>query len=56
MSTAVILFLIVIAVLAGTTVTLLTSANKGLPSAEVLERAKRRARELEAREKADGNE
>ncbi len=53
MSTAVILLLIVIAILAGTTVTLLTSAKKGMPSPDVLKRASRRARELEEREKAD---
>jgi hypothetical protein len=53
MSTALIVFLIVIAVLAGITVTLKTSANKGMPSADVLHRAAERSRELDAKEKAE---
>ncbi len=56
MSTAVILFLIVIAVLAGVTVKLRTSAHQGMPPQDVLKRAARRSREIEAREQADGNE
>ncbi len=56
MSTAVILFLIVIAVLAGVTVTLRTSAQQGMPSEDVLKRAAGRSREMEAREQADGDE
>jgi hypothetical protein len=53
MSVAIILLLIVIAVVAGILVTLRTTAKSGLPSKDVLDRAAQRARELEAREKAD---
>ncbi len=53
MSTALIVALIVIAILAGTVFTLRKTARMGMPSADVLERATRRSKELEAREKAD---
>lgn len=53
MSTAIIVALIVIAVVAGITVTLRTTAKSGMPSKDVLERATQRSRELEARDKAD---
>jgi hypothetical protein len=52
MPVSVVIGLIVIAV-AGTVVSLRTTARTGMPSKEVLERAAQRARELEAREKAD---
>ena len=52
MSTALIIALIVIAVIAGTIFTLKTTTRMGMPPKEVLDRAARRARELEAREKA----
>lgn len=51
MSTAIVVLLIVIAVLAGTVISLRTTARSGMPSKEVLDRATKRSRELEAREK-----
>jgi hypothetical protein len=53
MSTALVILLIVIAVVAGTVITLRTTARSGMPSKEVLDRATRRSRELDAREKAE---
>jgi hypothetical protein len=53
MSTALIIALIVIAIVAGTVLTLLRTARTGMPSKEVLERVARRSREIEARERAD---
>ena len=53
MRAAVILIVIVLAVIVGTLVTFRRSANTGMPSREVLERATRRARELEAQEKKE---
>jgi hypothetical protein len=55
MSTALIVALIVvIAILAGTVVTVRKTARMGMPSADVLERATQRSKEIEAHEKADG--
>ena len=45
--------LIVVAVVAGTVVSLRTTAKSGMPSKEVLDRAAQRSRELDAREKAE---
>ena len=53
MSTAIVILLIVIALVAGTVVSLRTTAKRGMPSKEVLDRATQRSRELEAREKAE---
>ena len=53
MSTAIVVLLIVIAVLAGTVISLRTTARSGMPSKEVLDRATQRSRELDAREKAE---
>ncbi len=53
MSTALVILLIVIALVAGTVVSLRTTAKSGMPSKEVLDRATQRSRELEAREKAE---
>jgi hypothetical protein len=53
MSTAVVVILVVMAVLAGITLGIRTSARKGMPSKEVLQRANQRSRELEAAEKAE---
>lgn len=55
MSTAavVIIIVVVIALIVGTVVSLRSSAKTGMPSKDVLERATRHARELEAREKED---
>jgi len=53
MPTAVIVGLIVVAIVAGTAISLRTTARTGMPSKEVLDRAAQRARELEAREKAE---
>jgi uncharacterized membrane protein affecting hemolysin expression len=49
---ALIVILIVLGLLTGLLLTLRRTANMGTPSREVLERARRRARELDAREKA----
>ena len=51
MPTALIVALIVIAVIAGTVFTLRRTAHLGMPPKETLERASKRARELEARER-----
>lgn len=56
MPTAIVVFLIVLALVAGITVTLRTRANQGIPPKEVLERARRRNEELEALEKKTGDE
>lgn len=51
MSTAIIVTVVVIAVIAGGVLTLLKSTRTGMPSRDVLDRAARRARELEARDR-----
>jgi hypothetical protein len=53
MSAAVVIGLIVIAIVAGTAISLRSTARTGMPSKEVLDRAKQRSRELEAAEKAE---
>jgi hypothetical protein len=53
MSPAIIIGLIVVAVVGTTIVSLRTTARTGMPSKEVLDRATRRAQELEADEKAE---
>jgi hypothetical protein len=53
MSTALVVFLIVIAILAGTIVTLKTTARQGLPSKDVMYRASQRTREQDARDEAE---
>jgi hypothetical protein len=49
----VVLIVILVALILGTMMTLRSSARTGMPSGEVLERAKRRARELDSSEKDD---
>ena len=51
MSTAIIVSVVVIAVIAGGVLSLLRSTRTGMPSRDVLDRATRRARELEAHDK-----
>jgi hypothetical protein len=53
MSTAIVVILIVIAIVAGTILTLRTTTRQGMPSSDVLERAKQRSREQAARDDAD---
>lgn len=53
MSTALVIILIVVAILAGTIVTLKTTARQGLPSKEVMERARQRTRDQDARDEAE---
>ena len=53
MTTAIVVFVIVIAFVVGTLFTLRTRAKTGMPSKDVLERATRRARELEEQEKSE---
>lgn len=50
---AVIVFVIVLALVAGTILSLRQSAQTGMPSKDVLKRATERARELEAQERAE---
>ena len=50
-----IIIVVVVVVLAGTLLSLLSSTRTGMPSKDVLERAKRRERELDSREKEQGN-
>lgn len=49
------LLIVIVAIIVGTIMTLRSSAKTGMPSGDVLDRASRRARELEAREKDDGS-
>jgi|KBSSwiStaDraftv2_1062776.scaffolds.fasta_scaffold05685_3 hypothetical protein len=53
MPTAVVIALVVVAIVAGTAISLRTTARTGMPSKEVLDRAAQRSRELDAREKAE---
>ena len=53
MSTALIVILIVVAIVAGTIVTLRTTAKQGMPSKDVLERAAQRSREQDARDETE---
>jgi hypothetical protein len=53
MTTAIVVFVIVIAFVAGTLFTLRTRAGNGMPPKDVLDRATRRARELDAQDEAD---
>ena len=55
MVTAIVLIVVLVVLIVGTMMTLRTNAKTGMPSKDVLERATRRARELEAREKDDGS-
>jgi hypothetical protein len=55
MITAIIIIVVVTAILAGTIMSLRGSARTGMPSEDVLKRATRRARELEAKEKAEND-
>jgi hypothetical protein len=51
MLTAIIVTVVVVAFIAGTALSLRKSARTGMPSKDVLERATRRARELEEQDK-----
>jgi hypothetical protein len=51
MSTVIIVSVVVMAVIAGGVLSLLRSTRTGMPSRDVLDRAARRARELEAHDK-----
>ena len=53
MSTALVVFLVVLAVVAGTIVTLRTTTRQGLPPKDVMDRARQRAREQNARDEAE---
>ena len=55
MLTAVILSVVLVALIVGTMLRLRSSAKSGMPSRDVLDRATRRARELESREKDEGS-
>jgi hypothetical protein len=51
---AIVTIVVVIVLIAGGVSSLRASAKTGMPSKDVLDRASRRARELEARDKEDG--
>lgn len=53
MTTAIIVIVIVVAFIAGTIINFRRSTKTGMPSQDVLDRATRRARELEAKEKSE---
>jgi hypothetical protein len=53
MSTAIIVSVVVIVVIAGGVLSLLRSTRTGMPSQDVLDRATRRARQLEARDQEE---
>ncbi len=53
MSTAALIIIAVVGLLVGALMALRSSAKTGMPSQEVLDRARRHARELEAEEKKD---
>ena len=53
MSTALIAILIVVAIVAGTILTLRRTARQGMPSKDVLERAAQRSREQDARDETE---
>ena len=55
MSTAAIVIVVVLVVIVGGVLSLRSSARTGMPSQDVLDRASRRARELDAKEKGDGD-
>jgi hypothetical protein len=55
MSTAVIVIVVVLVVIVGGVLSLRSSARTGMPSKDVLDRANRRERELEARDKDSGD-
>jgi hypothetical protein len=53
MFTALVVILIVVAIVAGTILTLRTTARQGMPSKDVLDRATRRTREQDARDETE---
>jgi len=55
MFTAIIAIVLVVGLVAGLILTLRTTAKTGLPPKDVLERTTQRARELEAKEKSEGD-
>jgi hypothetical protein len=55
MTTAIVVFVIVLAALVGTLVNVRRSAKTGMPPQDVLDRAKERARQLEEEERREDN-
>jgi hypothetical protein len=53
MTTAIVVIVIVVALLAGTVLSLRRSAKTGMPGPDVLKRATQRARELDAQDRAE---
>jgi hypothetical protein len=53
MTTALIVILIVVAIVAGTILTLRTTARQGMPSKDVMDRASQRTLEQDARDEAE---
>jgi FtsZ-interacting cell division protein ZipA len=56
MRTAIVIIVIVLALIVGGLLTLRRSAKTGMPSKDVLDRATRRARELEEQDKREDEE
>jgi hypothetical protein len=54
MSTAVIVIIVVLVLILGGVLSLRNSAKTGMPSQDVLDRATRRARQLDSQDKEDG--
>ena len=55
MSTAAIVIVVVMVVIVGGVLSLRSSAKTGMPAKDVLDRASRRTRELDAKHEKDGN-
>jgi cbb3-type cytochrome oxidase subunit 3 len=53
MTKAIVVFIVILAFVAGTIFALRSRAKEGMPSQDVLDRAKQRARELEEKEKSE---
>jgi hypothetical protein len=53
MGKAIVIFLVILAFVAGTVFALRSRAKEGMPSQDVLDRATKRARELEEQEKSE---
>ena len=53
MTKTIVVFVVILAFIAGTIFALRSRAKEGMPSQDVLDRAKQRARELEEKEKSE---
>ena len=55
-ATAIIVIVVVLAIIAGGILTLRGSARTGMPERDVIERAKERARQMDAKDEEDGRD